>query len=70
MEYVLSYENLVRSLENIGITTVQGLVLYDTRNISETGIQFYLRASAIAKEYIEQTQTFLPMMKSLGDNFF
>ncbi|XP_023330449.1 uncharacterized protein LOC111702886 [Eurytemora carolleeae] len=61
-KFLVSYENLVRATEHIGIETVQGVSFYSRGDLSDIGVKLFIQSHKLAEDYLEQTKIFVPEM--------
>ena len=61
---MLSFKNLIRAIENVGIAASYVVQYYSIGSLNSDELIQFLQAQAIANEYIEQASNFSPKIKS------
>ena len=60
---LISFKNLIRAIENVGIATSYVVQYYSVGNLNTEELIQFLQAQAIAVEYLEQASNFSPKIK-------
>ena len=60
---LISFKNLIRAIENVGIATSYVVQYYSVGNLNTEELIQFLQAQAIADEYLEQASNFSPKIK-------
>ena len=60
---MISFKNLIRAIENVGIATSYVVQYYSVGSLNTEELIQFLQAQAIASEYLEQASNFSPKIK-------
>ena len=60
---LISFKNLIRAIENVGIATSYVVQYYSVGSLNTEELIQFLQAQAIASEYLEQASNFSPKIK-------
>ena len=65
---LVSYKNLIRAIENVGIATSYVVQYYSIGKLNPDEIIQFLQAQVVAAEYLDQASNFSPKIrKALND---
>ena len=60
---MLSFKNLIRAIENVGIAASYVVQYYSIGSLNSDELIQFLQAQAIANEYLEQAANFSPKIR-------
>ena len=60
---MISFKNLIRAIENVGIATSYVVQHYSIGSLSNDELIQFLQARVISEEYLEQASNFSPKIK-------
>ena len=65
---MISFKNLIRAIENVGIATSYVVQYYSIGSLNTGELIQFLQARVIASEYLEQASNFSPKIKKKMTN--
>jgi hypothetical protein len=68
LSYLIGFKNLIRSIENMGVSAVYGINYFGRGSLQNEGYVNYIKHDALGRDLLNSSLNYVPSLKELYKN--